>query len=115
VAAVSILHTKASSLARYIGSHSGIINVTHERGSGRISMGRTPYRMLITTARSNNKAMENINSLRGTLKGWFVVKSYGAERTEDFIVSMTLETFAPLLEAHYNTVVLPRLQEGEKG
>lgn len=110
---MSVLHVKSASLARYIGSHTGIINVTPERGTGRINVGRTPYRMLLTTSRSHNKTLEAINDLRGSLKGWFVVKSYGAERTEDFIVSMTLETFAPLLEAHYRTVVLPRLQKGE--
>lgn len=111
---MSVLHTKSASLARFIGSRTGIINVTREKGTSRILMGRTPYRMTVTTSRSHNATLAALNDLRGPLRGEFVVKTYGAERTEDFIVCMTLETFAPLLEAHYNTVVLPRLKEGER-
>lgn len=111
---MSVLSTKAASAARFLASRAGIIGVTHERGTQRILMGRTPYRVLISTARSHNRTQELLAALRGHLRGSFIITTYGAERTEDFIVSMTLEEFAPLLEAHYNTVVLPRLKEGEQ-
>jgi hypothetical protein len=110
---VSVWSTKSSSICRFLSSRAGITQVSADKYEQRIVMPRTPYRMLVTTARSHNKTMEMLNSLRSTLRGEFLVSTYGADRTEDFIVSMTLETFAPLLEAHYNTVVLPRVQKGE--
>jgi hypothetical protein len=113
VDAVSVWSTKSRSICRFIASRAGITQVTADKNEQRINMPSTPYRMRVTTARSHNKTMELLNDLRGDLRGEFLVGTYGAERTEDFIVSMTLETFAPLLEAHYENVVLPRVQRGE--
>jgi hypothetical protein len=108
-----VARDKAARVARYLTGTTNITNITPEAGTRTINMGRTQYKVRFSTARSHNRTMEMLGSLRGEPSGTFAISTFGAETTEDFIVSMTLETFAPLLEAHYQSAVLPRLQRGE--
>jgi hypothetical protein len=110
---VSTWHNKSWALSRYITGKVGISNVTADKIKAVIHLGRTPYRMRLVTAKGHARTLESVADLRRGEPNLFIVQSFGAERVEDFIVSMTLETFAPLLEAHYKATVLPRLQEGE--
>jgi len=104
---------KGRAVARYIGSRSGIPDLAYAMVDSQIHA-PSPYRILVTTDRKNDRFFAAVSDGFDNGGMSFVVR-YDAEISELAAapVGMTLETFSHLLNAHYEAVVLPRLRGGE--
>lgn len=106
---------KGRATARYLLGHTGIPGLAFA-GSSNDIISPLPYFMDVTTSRKLSDWHESIASLSGTgSMGHHIAIRYDNNMASvaDAWVGMTLHQFVPLLTAHYDHVVRPRLERLE--
>jgi hypothetical protein len=102
---------KVLAVARLLRAGSGITGIASD---GSTIEGPHPYGFTFFTGREQVPFMRSILSMPKTGTHMHVWYTTGAHQgPQDALVTMRLGEFLPLLEAHYNAEVLPRLKGGE--
>lgn len=105
---MGVRRDKVLAVARLLRAGSGITGLSSD---GRTIEGPRPYEFTFFTGREWVPFMRSISDLPKTGTHMHVWYTTGAhDGPQDALVTMRLGEFLPLLEAHYNTVVLPRLK-----
>lgn len=103
-------HDKGRQAARYLGSHSGIPSLGYSEG---IIAAPSEYLLTVSTIRSNDAVFASVREHEDDMRLHAHIKTTRANTIDNAPVGMTLRTFAVLLGAHYDSVVLPRIKRGE--
>lgn len=106
--------TKGRALARYLLGHTGIPFLSWDGSTGGTITAPYPYQIDVSTAASNEAWRLRMMADYDHSKLRFIIRYDNKFKTiDDAMVAMDMRTFVQLMKTHYETVVEPRLKDGE--